>query len=140
MLKQTRRRCQLEEGAPRRERGHMLHAITDETFEEEVANSDLPCVIEFTAGWCTLCGEMVANLEALSDEFDGKVKLCTVNTDEQRALRIRFAVGSLPYLVYIADGVVSPLFDELASERRIRERIEFMLDGGTAPGARPLKR
>lgn len=117
---------------------NMLHVITDDTFEEEVAGSEMPCVIGFTAKWCTLCDSMLQSMEALSEEFAGKVKFCTVDIDAQKALRIRFAVASLPYVVYAADGIRSPLFDEAASKERIAERIQFMLDGGSAPGARPL--
>lgn len=116
----------------------MLHLITDETFNDEVANSDIPCIIEFTAGWCTMCDAMAQTMEELACEFEGKVKFCMVNTDEQKALRIRFAVAALPYIIYIDNGTVSPLFDELASKDRLRERVQFMLDGGSAPGARSL--
>ena len=116
----------------------MLHEITDDNFEAEVASSDVPCVIEFTAGWCAMCKKMAPTLEALSEEYAGKVKFCTVNTDEQKGLRIRFAVAALPYVVWVADGRKSPLFDELVTAERLRERIDFMLAGNEAPTAMPL--
>ncbi len=116
----------------------MIREITEENFTEEVADSPIPCVIEFTAGWCTYCDEMVPAFERLSEKFDGAVKFCLVNIDEQRGLRIKFAVAALPYIVYIQDGMKTPLFDAIVSEDRLEERITHMLEGKDAPGTTPL--
>ena len=116
----------------------MVHEITDDNFEAEVAASDIPCVIEFTAGWCTFCDEMIPVFEELSEKFGDEVKFCIVNTDENKKLRIRFAVAAFPYIVLVADGMQTPLFDELVTAERLEERIRFVLDGGKAPTTRPL--
>ena len=76
--------------------------------------------------------------EALSDTFEGKVKFCIVNTDQNKALRIKFAVAAFPYIVWVANGMQAPLFDEIVTEERLEERIRFVLDGGQAPTTRPL--
>ena len=116
----------------------MIHEITDETFEAEVANSDVPCVIEFTAGFCTLCDEMVPTLEELADHYGDAVKFCIVNTDTSKKLRIKFVVGVYPYIVMVHGGKRTPLFDEKVTTERLRERIDFMLENGEAPTTRPL--
>lgn len=116
----------------------MVYEITAENFEEEVVSSDVPCVIEFTAGWCTFCDDMVPVFEGLSESYGDAVKFCIVNTDEQKALRIKFAVASFPYIVMVSNGMKTPLFDEIVSEGRLKERIDFMLEGGSAPTTRPL--
>lgn len=116
----------------------MVHIVTDETFDTEVRDSEVPCVIEFTAGWCTLCDEMVPVFEELSEKMGDKVKFCIVNTDENRALRIKFAVAALPYIVYVFNGEAIPLFDELVTAKRLEDRIDHVLNGGDTPNARPL--
>ena len=116
----------------------MIHEITDESFEKEVVHSNVACVILFTAGWCTLCDDMVPVLEELSDEYGQRVKFCVVNTDQQKKLRIKFVVAAYPYIVMVADGMKTPLFDEKVSAERLKERIDFVLDGGSAPTTRPL--
>lgn len=116
----------------------MLHEITDENFEAEVANSPVPCVIEFTGKWCTLCEQMIPTFEQLADHYGDAVKFCTVNTDMQKGLRIKFAVAALPYIVLVSDGMKTPLFDELVPAERLQERIDFVLEGGKAPTTRPL--
>ena len=116
----------------------MIYEVTEETFEQEVVNSPVPCLIEFTAGWCTFCDSMMPTLELLDERFGGKVKFCLINLDENKKLRIKFAVAAVPYLVFVADGMQTPLFDEIVTAERLEERIHFVLDGGTAPTTRPL--
>lgn len=113
--------------------------ITDANFEEEVLESDVPCVIEFTASWCALCEEMVPRLESLENRLAGKVRFCTVNLDEEKGLRIKFAVAAVPYIVYVSEGMQTPLFDAIVPEELLEERVRFMLDGGEAPNSRPLR-
>ena len=116
----------------------MLYEITDETFEQEVAASDIPCVILFTSGWCTFCDEMAPVLEGLSEQLEGQVKCCIVNIDELKALRIKFAVAALPYVVWVQDRMKSPLFDCIVPAAKLEDRIRFMLENGEAPTTRPL--
>ena len=116
----------------------MVHEITEENFEAEVVQSDVPCVIEFTAGWCTFCDELVPVFEELSEQYGDDVKFCIVNTDEQKALRIKFAVAAYPYIVMVHNKMKTPLFDEIVSAERLRERIDFVIGGGSAPTTRPL--
>ena len=116
----------------------MICDITNENFEEEVVQSSVPCVIEFTAGWCTFCDDMVPVFESLSETFGDKVKFCIVNIDEQKDLRIKFAVAAVPYIVLVSDGMKTPLFDQIVTAERLEERIRFVLDGGNAPTTRPL--
>lgn len=117
----------------------MIHEITDENFEAEVMDAGMPCVIKFSADWCVLCEDIVPAFEQAAESFADTVKFCSVDTGKNKKLAIKFAVGSLPYIAYVADGKVTPLFDELVSADRLRERVQFMLDGGQAPTTRALR-
>lgn len=116
-----------------------MQEITEADFEKEILRSDVPCVIEFTASWCTLCDEMIPKLENLERKFEGKVRVFTVNLDEQQSLRIKFAVAAVPYIVYVSNGMQTPLFDEMVPEEMLVERVRFLLEGGEAPNSRPLR-
>lgn len=111
----------------------MVVELTDSNYDAEVASSAVPCVIGFTAGWCTMCDSLVPIFESLSGKFGNKVKFCIANIDRQKALRIKFAVAMLPYVVYVEGSKKTPLFDEVVTERRLEERVQFMLDGGIPP-------
>ena len=52
----------------------MVYEITDDNFQAEVVDCGKPCIIEFTAGWCTMCDEMVPIFEQLSEQYDDSVK------------------------------------------------------------------
>lgn len=116
----------------------MVHEITDANFDAEVIASSVPCVIEFTAGWCTFCDAMAPTFDQLSETFGDDVKFCIVNIDENKKLRIKFAVAAVPYIVFVSDGMKTPLFDEIVTAERLEERIRFVLEGGNAPTTRPL--
>lgn len=116
----------------------MIVEITEENFTDEVANSPVPCLLGFTAGWCTLCDEILPVLETVAARLDDDVKVCVINIDEQKQLRIRFAVAAVPYTVLVHKGMRTPLFDEMVTEERLEERVRYVLGGGEAPTTGPL--
>lgn len=117
----------------------MVYGITDDNFEAEVANSDKPCIIFFTAGFCVYCDDMYPRFEALADKYADTAKFCLVNVDEQRKLRIKFVVAATPYIVMVKDRVMSPLFDMIVTQEKLDERITYAINGGEVPGSRPIR-
>ncbi|MEE9427411.1 MAG: thioredoxin [Paracoccaceae bacterium] len=81
-------------------------AVTDETFEVEVKNSNIPVVVDFWAEWCGPCKQIGPALEELSDEFEGKVKVVKVNVDENPNSPAQLGVRGIPALFLFKDGEV----------------------------------
>ncbi len=81
-------------------------AVTDDTFEAEVTNSDVPVVVDFWAEWCGPCKQIGPSLEELSDEYDGKVKIVKVNVDENPNSPAQMGVRGIPALFLFKDGEV----------------------------------
>ena len=75
-----------------------LH-ITMENFETEVLQSDKPVLVDFWAEWCGPC-------KMLSEEYDGRIKVCKVNVDDQPELAARYRVMTIPTLIVFKDGQV----------------------------------
>lgn len=66
-------------------------AVTDDTFDAEVKNSDIPVLVDFWAEWCGPCKQIGPSLEELSDEMNGRVKIVKVNVDENPNSPLRSA-------------------------------------------------
>lgn len=76
--------------------GKNVLTITEENFEQEVLNSEVPVLIDFWAAWCAPCRMIAPTIDELADEFGGKVKVGKVNVDEQPELASAFRVMSIP--------------------------------------------
>jgi thioredoxin 1 len=82
------------------------HAVTDDTFDAEVRQSDLPVVVDFWAEWCGPCKQIGPALEELSEELDGRVKIVKVNVDENPGSPSQLGVRGIPALFLFKGGEV----------------------------------
>lgn len=77
---------------------------TDATFEQEVLNADLPVLVDFWATWCGPCQAIAPTLEALADEYQGKVKIVKVDVDANPQSASQYGIRSIPTLFVFEDG------------------------------------
>ena len=87
-----------------------MEHLTKETFLTKVFNyelnqewkfeGELPCLIDFYADWCGPCKMVAPILEELSKEFDGKINIYKVNTEEEQELASAFGIQSIPSLLF----------------------------------------
>ncbi|ARC87187.1 thioredoxin [Rhodovulum sp. MB263] len=82
------------------------HAVTDDTFDAEVRQSDIPVVVDFWAEWCGPCKQIGPALEELSVELEGKVKIVKVNVDDNPTSPAQLGVRGIPALFLFKDGQV----------------------------------
>ncbi|MFN3144970.1 MAG: thioredoxin [Paracoccaceae bacterium] len=81
-------------------------AVTDDTFDAEVRNSDIPVVVDFWAEWCGPCKQIGPALEELSEQYAGKVKIAKVNVDDNPNSPAELGVRGIPALFLFKDGQV----------------------------------
>jgi thioredoxin len=89
----------------------MLEHLTKETFKEKIFNFEVnkdwkfegnkPCLIDFYADWCQPCKMVAPILEELSKEYDGKIDIYKVDTEDQQELAGMFGVRSIPSLLFV---------------------------------------
>ncbi len=85
--------------------------LTEETFKTNVFNyeknkdwkfeGDLPCIIDFYADWCRPCKMVAPILEELQTEYEGKIKIYKIDTEDQRKLSAMFGIQSIPSLLFV---------------------------------------
>jgi thioredoxin 1 len=82
----------------------MATTVTEQSFEEEVLQSEKPVIVDFWAEWCGPCHAVAPVLDRIVEESNGDLKLVKVNIDEQPALSQRFGVQSIPTMILFKDG------------------------------------
>ena len=82
----------------------MTTAVTEQSFEEEVLQSEKPVIVDFWAEWCGPCHAVAPVLDRIVEERNGDLKLVKVNIDEQPALSQRFGVQSIPTMILFKNG------------------------------------
>ena len=81
--------------------------ITKNNFDSEVIASDKPVLIDFWASWCGPCQMLGPIVAEIAKEYDGKIKVCKVNVDDEPELANAFQVTSIPLLVVMKNGKVT---------------------------------
>lgn len=83
-----------------------LQAISDDTFENEVIESNVPVLVDFWAQWCGPCKALTPILEELSTKYTDKVKFVKLDVDHNSSTPPKFGVRGIPTLILFKDGQV----------------------------------
>jgi thioredoxin 1 len=100
--------------------------ITDVDFDSEVLRSQIPVLVDFWAPWCGPCRMAGPVLDKIAKEYEGKLKVCKVNVEDQRQTAIDNDIMSIPTLNFYKNG---ELVDQMTGvtpnfEADIKKKIE----------------
>jgi len=101
--------------------------LTDEIFEAEILNADVPCLVDFWAEWCMPCKMIAPVIDEIADDFAGRAKIAKVDTDECKQVAMKYGVSSIPTILIFKDGEVAKKFVGLQQKADLAATLEELL-------------
>jgi thioredoxin 1 len=80
--------------------------FSDSTFDTDVLGSEVPVLVDFWAEWCGPCRMIAPTVEAIANDYVGKIKVGKVNVDENGGTAMRYNVRGIPTLLLFKGGRV----------------------------------
>ena len=79
-------------------------AVTDQSFQTEVLDSQTPVLVDFWAEWCGPCRVIASMVEEIAAEYQGKLKVVKIDVDESTDVAARYRIQSIPTLMVFKGG------------------------------------
>jgi thioredoxin 1 len=78
--------------------------VTDDSFGQEVLESEVPVLVDYWAEWCGPCKSIAPILDEVAREYDGRLKIAKVNVDENQQVPAKFGIRGIPTLMLFKNG------------------------------------
>jgi thioredoxin 1 len=102
--------------------------FTDQIWDNEVLNSDLPVIVDFWAEWCAPCFMIAPVVEQIGEEYEGKIKVGRLNVDENQVTAGKYQVMAIPTLLFFNGGKLADRVVGVVPKKILVEKIEKILE------------
>lgn len=104
-----------------------LLQVTDDSFDDEIINSDMPAMVDFWAEWCGPCKMVGPIVEELAQEYNGKIKIAKMDVDKNRETPVRFGIRNIPTLILFKGGDVVQTIVGAQTKNHLDEELKKLL-------------
>jgi thioredoxin len=101
--------------------------VNETDFDSAVLQSQTPVFVDFYADWCGPCNMIAPTIEALSEEYEGKVKFVKINIDDNQQLAMKYDIMSIPTSMLFENGIVKDSLIGAYPVSAYRQRIDHSL-------------
>lgn len=97
--------------------------ITENNWQSEVLDSNVPVLVDFWAEWCAPCKMIAPVIDQLAEELSGKFKFVKVDVEQNSALAEKFHIRSIPSLIVIKNGSVQEQMVGVVREEDLKAKL-----------------
>lgn len=100
--------------------------LTESNFDSTI--SEGVALVDFWAPWCGPCKMLAPVIDKLAESYEGKVKICKVNTDEQANLSAKYGIRSIPTIFFMKNGEVVDQIIGAVGEAALVQKLDGLLN------------
>ena len=101
--------------------------FTEQNFETEVLQSELPVLVDFFAQWCGPCKMMAPLVEKMAEKYEGKMKIGKLDVDDAMEIAQKYRVASIPTFIFFKNGEAVATFVGGMSANELETKIQQFL-------------
>jgi thioredoxin 1 len=106
-----------------------VQTFTDSNFDEAVIKSGVPVLVDFWAPWCGPCIRLAPTVDALANDYAGKVTIGKLNVDDNPTTTVKFNVLGIPALLLFKGGQVVESVVGLQPKEALKKVLDRHLGG-----------
>lgn len=97
--------------------------VNEQDFQQEVLGSELPVLVDFTADWCPPCKMIAPIVEQLAGEWEGKVKVVKLDTDQNPNVMMQYGIMGIPTLMLFKGGEIKERMTGFQPKDKLESKI-----------------